>query len=247
VTTPYRSRGLARPWSRRCAPPLNRPVVRTKGHQVIPFETYVDDFFALVARGVVEIYNEFSLQHELGIHFRTLLAPHHRVQFERPVGFFSLTPAPGIKKEIDIAVFSTDRTDRVAIELKFPRNGQYPEQMFSACQDIAFLEELVRSGFSAGLFVMAADDPLFYGGPGRDGIYAHFRAERAIHGVISKPTGAKDRSVTIAGTYKVSWRAGGPVRYTNHGHEEWRRLTTRCGGLGGETHCLVQTSVAAGR
>jgi hypothetical protein len=46
--------------------------------------------------------------------------------------------------------------------LKFPRNGQYPEQMLNACKDVAFLEQLVERGFDGGLFVMAADDRLFY-------------------------------------------------------------------------------------
>ncbi len=37
--------------------------------------------------------------------------------------------------------------------------------MFAACQDIAFLEELVDAGFDEGLFVMLVDDELFYKRP----------------------------------------------------------------------------------
>ena len=47
-------------------------------------------FFRLVASGTVEIYNEFSLQHELGIHLRSSISSTYKVQFERPVGFFRL-------------------------------------------------------------------------------------------------------------------------------------------------------------
>ncbi len=30
----------------------------------------------------------------------------------------------------------------IPLELKYPRNGQHPEQMFSFCKEIAFVEEL---------------------------------------------------------------------------------------------------------
>jgi hypothetical protein len=69
-----------------------------------------------------------------------------------------------VKKEIDISVLPLDSSERVAIELKFPRNGQYPEQMFKCCQDIRFLEQLVDAGLAAGMFVMVVSDPLFYSG-----------------------------------------------------------------------------------
>ena len=61
-------------------------------------------------------------------------------------------------------IFQPVTGERYAIEFKFPRNGQYPEQMFKATQDVAFLEQLVAAGFAGGLFVMVADDPLFYSG-----------------------------------------------------------------------------------
>src|SRR3989338_2335071 len=106
----------------------------------------VKQFAEAVSRRQIEIYNEFSLQHELGIFLRTDL-PQEKVQFERDVLFF-FRPGEFIKKEIDISVFSPDKSKlHYAIELKFPRNGQYPEQMFSFCKDILFAEQLKRSGF----------------------------------------------------------------------------------------------------
>jgi len=166
----------------------------------------VPKFFDLVRSGDVEIYNEFSLQHELGIGLRSSVPVSTRVQFERPVDFFQPWSDDYEKKEIDIVIFTVDRKDRVAVELKFPRNGQYPEQMFSACCDIAFLEQLVCGGFAGGLFVMAVDDPGFRTGRDLDGIYAHFRAGQPISGIIRKPTGKSDRAITIRGRYIVQWQ-----------------------------------------
>jgi hypothetical protein len=164
----------------------------------------IDDFFGLVARGQVDIYNEFSLQHELGVYLRDRLA-NAKVQFERPVKFFSFPRDNFLKREIDISVFDSPEQLSAAFELKFPRSGQYPEQMFKACQDICFLEQLVSAGFPRGYFIMAADNPLFYRREVIDGIYAMFRGCAPITGQIFGPTGDRSRSVTLAHHYNVDW------------------------------------------
>jgi hypothetical protein len=166
----------------------------------------VHGFFDRLKVSGIEIYNEFSLQHELGAYLRSVVAQDsYRVQFERPADFFGIPSAKLLKKEIDIAVSSQDQTHKAAIELKFPRNGQYPEQMFSACKDVAFLEQLVDRGFERGVFVMAADDRLFYQGADTGGVYSYFRSGKPICGLIRKPTGAKDESFAIRGSYILTW------------------------------------------
>ena len=165
----------------------------------------IGDFMSLVATGKVEIYNEFSLQHELGIFLRDKL-PTFKVEFERNVGHFNLQKGRFVKKEIDISVVNRNTGERSGvIELKYPRNGQVPEQMFSFCKDIMFIEQLVEAGFKSGAFVAVADDPLFYSGKA-EGIYSMFRAGAAIHGEITKPTGAKDSKVYVRGRYQASWQ-----------------------------------------
>jgi hypothetical protein len=173
----------------------------------------IQSFFRQVESGSIEIYNECSLQYELGIFLRSAAGDGpQKVQFERPVGFFGLSRPGFVKKEIDLVLFSPDQADRIAIELKFPRNGQVPEQMFSFCQDIAFVEQLVASGFRAGFFVAAVDDPLFYRGRA-DGIYSYFRGGAPLQGRIMKPTGRRDETVDVCGQYTVEWRDAGPLRY----------------------------------
>ena len=95
------------------------------------------EFMQLVANEHVEVYNEFSFQHELGIFLRNRLTE-YKVEFERNTKFFGID---GLKKhEIDIVVYN--KISKFAIELKYPQNGQYPEQMFSFVKDIAFMEQL---------------------------------------------------------------------------------------------------------
>lgn len=165
---------------------------------------YIEDFAKAAGSGTIEIYNEFSLQHELGIYLRSRL--HNcKVQFERNVSHFGLDKATLEKREIDIAVTASDSGAQLsAIELKYPRNGQVPESMFSFCKDIAFLEQLVSAGFQSAYFLALADHRHFYSGTG-NGIYGHFRAGVPITGRIIRPTGAKDHEVTIAGTYIATW------------------------------------------
>lgn len=176
--------------------------------------TQIERFFHHVASGDIDLYNECSLQYELAVFLRrSFVSSSYKVQFERPVAFFGLRRSEFIKNEIDITVFSSDQTARIAIEVKFPRNGQYPEQMFRFCQDVAFLEQLVSAGFNAGLFVVAADDPLFYSGGQQSGIYGPFRGNHPLTGTITKPTGKRDESVHLRGEYNIVWRDAGQLKY----------------------------------
>ena len=64
----------------------------------------------------------------------------YKVQFERNVSFFGIIGIT-VKHEIDIVIYSEDMAEKYAIELKFPRNGQVPEQMYSFVKDICFMEQ----------------------------------------------------------------------------------------------------------
>jgi len=173
----------------------------------------IEEFAGAVKHGQIEIYNEFSLQHELGIFLRSHF-PYYKIQFERNWSFFFHT-GTFIKKEIDIAIYSPDKTNfHYAVELKFPRNGQYPEQMFSFCRDLLFAEQLLSSGFKRTFLVIFADDPLFYSGKD-DGIYAYFRGGIKLFGSVQKPTGSKDEIIILKGVYEVHWNSiSGYLKYS---------------------------------
>ncbi len=181
------------------------PPIPAGSYQIVmtTLRSLVDGFLSYVKESRIEIYNEFSLQHELGVFLRTHL-PDYQVQFERNVLHFN-NKNTFTKREIDIVVFSPDKTDlRIAIELKFPRNGQIPEQMFSFCKDIAFVEELKEAGFKEAGLLIFVDSHLFYEGS-KNGIYAHFRGHKPITGTIAKPTGKKDKYVSIKGNCRIDW------------------------------------------
>lgn len=169
-------------------------------------EDALKNFLRGVGENSINIYNEISLQHELGLFLRFAFKDKLTVEFERPVNHFGLNVSDFAKKEIDIVLYTQDKSSIYAIELKFPRNGQYPEQMFKACEDIMFLEQLKERGFKGGFFIMLADDPGFYSQKGEtSGIYSYFRDGKILTGKIQKPTGKKDSEVNIKGKYKIYW------------------------------------------
>lgn len=108
---------------------------------------YIQAFFSNIENSSIEIYNEFSLQHELGIFLRSKITKPYKVEFERNISFF-VQGAKCVKSEMDIVIYHPDRNDKYAIELKFPKNGQYPESMFSFIKDIKFMEQAKQLGFT---------------------------------------------------------------------------------------------------
>ncbi|MCQ2588595.1 MAG: hypothetical protein MJ174_10800 [Treponema sp.] len=157
-----------------------------------------------------DIYNEFSLQHELGIFLREKLTD-YKVQFERNVSFFDgFENKDFIKKEMDIVIYKTDLSEKYAIELKFPKNGQYPETMFSFLKDINFMEQVKNNLLFTNTFVLTlVTDKNFYEGSYPSVIYEYFRGgkkNKIINGEIQKPTGKKDEMINIAGNYCIEWK-----------------------------------------
>ncbi|MBP3327265.1 MAG: hypothetical protein J6L77_12720 [Coprococcus sp.] len=138
----------------------------------------------------------------MGIFLRARLTG-YKVQFERNTRLFEIQGTT--KHEIDIVIYN--EKEKYAIELKYPLNGQYPEQMFSFVNDIKFMEELKNAGFDSTYCLTLVQDKNFYLDQKQDGIYAYFRGKIPVHGTITKPTGKKDEQLCIKGSYKIEWKS----------------------------------------
>lgn len=118
---------------------------------------------------------------------------------------FGLSKLNFLKKEIDISISDKDTNDlETVIELKFPRNGQYPEQMFNFCKDISFTEQLVLAGCKSAFVIIIVDERPFYEG-NHVGIYSYFRGGNSLSGIIQKPTGKRDSECVLNGSYNIKW------------------------------------------
>lgn len=170
-------------------------------------KAHISNFFQQAASKRIELYNEFSLQHELGVYFRSLSQFNgYKVQFERNIGFFNIQGT--LKKEIDIVVYNDQ--EKFAIELKFPRNGAYPRRMFQFIEDICFVKQLKNNRFDGGCAVVLVDDKNFYSAKGLKpkGIYAYFRGQKPspIKGTINNPIkDDKPNQLIINGSFQVNW------------------------------------------
>ena len=149
----------------------------------------IENFLAAPPEDAGTIYNERSLQLELGYHFR---CQKFGVEFERP--FKAPRPAGSTNKpktNLDLLVTGNDK--RVAIELKVPLNKRHPETLYDYCADIEFVEALVRNGqVDRGFCLLMTNDHVFWEDSGRGSeIHNCFRqAGTVLTGPIAKPTGA---------------------------------------------------------
>lgn len=134
------------------------------------------------------IYNEFSLQHELGIKLRDELEGNCLVQFERNLLSFKNLPQKyktmdkekevinkgevreAFKKsEIDILVVNKDDKDdtneKYAIELKYHRKemGEVPDFLYNCVVDMWFVKRMVENNvIKKGFCVVVTEDKGIY-------------------------------------------------------------------------------------
>lgn len=169
-------------------------------------EYALNNFIKYIKDYGVELYNEISLQHELVIYLREKFKhTNYKIQFERNVSYFEIDKSQLVKREIDLSIFKPDMSEKYAIELKYPMNGQYPETMYSFIKDICFCEQLTESGFDGAISFIIVNDKLFYEGPMVEGIYSYFRSSEAIKGIIKKPTGTIEEKIVLNQEYKIKW------------------------------------------
>lgn len=175
---------------------------------------HLNDFMNLQQCQRRLVYNEFSLQFELGYFLRS---KGYSVRFERNISSY-ISPVKAtyfIKHEIDIVAFKGQdemNAEKIAIELKFPRNGQVPEQMFSFIKDIRFMEQVgAIQGFTKTYVLCLVDSPNFYKHePNQSVIYNYFRNQNDSISIpgnasISKPTGDKNKYIKLSNAYKTTW------------------------------------------
>ena len=164
-----------------------------------------------------KIYNEFSLQHELGLYLRnnlensTILFEKNVKSFEGGKGFNNWE-----KHEIDIVIIDNSTMKKYAIELKFPLNGQYPEQMFQFIKDISFMEQVKKEiKFEQTYCLTLVNDEGFYSANGNrksDGIYKYFRQKQneklpvSIKEPIKHRNQTKEKEITINYQKPIEWK-----------------------------------------
>lgn len=111
---------------------------------MLDLKTYIDEFMNSSIICDDNIYNEFSLQHELGIFLRFKLESQgFKVKFEKNVDEFKESEKKDfVKKEMDLVVLNKSKNEKFAVELKFPTNGAHSKRMYDFIKDIKFMEQV---------------------------------------------------------------------------------------------------------
>jgi len=167
----------------------------------------------------LDIYNEYSLQFELGWYLRSRLTADFKVQVERSLKSLLndekdsqiISPPKTIKNRMDIYIYNNSTNERFAIELKFPVYGQVPYQMYKFVEDIKFAQQLKDCfGFSKTYSVVLVDRDTFYNGSkNKNSIYRFFRTEHKVYGNIAIPIGRLkgDRRIELDSEYPIEWQS----------------------------------------
>lgn len=165
------------------------------------FHNLIKDFFTYLKNENLQIYNEFSFQYELGIFLRNLdETKEYKIEFERNIksvlkneifkeiqkNYESDITEGKTKREIDIYIKHMDK-EKYAVELKFPKNGGYPDEMYEFVKDIKFMQILKNYGFTKTFCVTVVgleeekeqtkyNPRLFYEGKSKENhIFRYFR------------------------------------------------------------------------
>lgn len=174
----------------------------------------IDSFFDDLKNKTINVDedfdNEFGMRFELGTRLRKAIEQSefakqgYKVFFEKNIKNICCKNKwkynnDTLKKEIDLLIAKTSSEqleELYAIELKFPRNGQYPAQMYEFVKDLAFIAQLRENyHFKACWSVVLVDDDKFYKSQKSGNIneiYAYFRTFDT-NGNIIKPQQIKDR------------------------------------------------------
>ncbi len=118
------------------------------------------------------------------------------------------------KKEIDIDVIDKNKL-KTAIEIKYIRDfGSHNIGMFSYCEDIKFLEEIVENVFENGLAIIFTTIENLYTEPKKElnpknaenlTLYNAFRISRILSGELKIKTGKMDKAISLKGEYNLNW------------------------------------------
>lgn len=173
------------------------------------FHELIEVFFKYLKDNEYDIYNEDSFKFELGIFLRSIdFNRKYKIEFERNVKCvldseqylgFNKKYAKKTKKEIDIYIYEKNSKYKYAIELKYPKNGAFPNEMYECVKDIKFMQILKNYKFTKTycITLVGLDDnlnkhynpELFYKGFYKSShIFKYFRMEDADGKIIPPST-----------------------------------------------------------
>ena len=180
------------------------------------------------------IYNEISLQHELGMYLRKNLKDEYIVQFERNIKDFGYKKGEFCKSEIDIVLLGKEKDDNILIELKYHTldETRYHDTTADCVKDIRFVYDVVNDYekniedtenyiiFKKGFCLTIVEDKKFYTKSNREKFFNYYcfrDINNKFDGKISYS--GKDKNKTVKDTETLIDEGYLPIR-ENHQNEK---------------------------
>ncbi len=163
----------------------------------------IQNFFNQIKPG--DLYNEASVQYELGCYLRGALS-NSKIHFERNISYLNIKKGCLPKSEMDLLV--EQNSQFWVIEIKAPLNQAKarPVTVFEWIEDLKFLEKLKSKGYS-GFSIFITDQQGYKLGSKKTGkLLTDIRAG-VIHGTYkrkSTSTVPKDK-ISLSQTYNINW------------------------------------------
>ncbi|HKL41336.1 MAG TPA: hypothetical protein VJ962_01960 [Clostridia bacterium] len=190
----------------------NNEINHDKKREILPLEKHIEDFAKLIKSTSLDIYNAFSLKHELGNYLSEKLPRNYKIHFDRSFSDFGVNAGETINNKMDLVIFNSNKNFKYCVAIKFPINNQIPLTMYKIIKDFKLLEQLMDHDFIKCYQITLIDDEEFLTGVSKEGIYEYFRTDTPIHGEILNPTGRNDEKINIKGHYQMYWRNLGDSR-----------------------------------
>lgn len=163
----------------------------------IKLNELLESFMNKVGSNFFEVYNEATMQYELGLYLRKELPEEYNVQFEKNVMFLGADNSQCIKKDVDILVYTENLKEIYAIQVKCPTSDDILQKLYSILKDVKFLEQLRNCGITKGYSLNLISEKDYYiNFPSKD-IKQIFSKEKMIHGDIN--------NISIEGEYIINW------------------------------------------
>ena len=171
----------------------------------------IHKFFELIDKGEIEVYNEASVQFELGWYLKKKF-PSAKISLERNISHLKFNKSEFEKSETDILFTDTLNHSHSIIELKAPINQDQvrPVTVFEWIKDLKFLEQLTKKGISC-YSIFITDNKGYLDSNRKTGRLLKDFRNKNISGEYQKhlKSSEKNEIIFINNTYQFEWKAIG--------------------------------------
>lgn len=164
------------------------------------------EFLDLVKPGEVSIYNEASLQFELGWYLKENCGG-AKIQVERGVTYFGFDKTAFVKRDMDLIIFFEGFITVIELKAPIEQSVARPVTVFNWIKDLRFLEQLKAENIN-GYSIFITDNLGYLNDNGKAGNLLTDIRSRTLKGEYHshKKPSDEDEIISLDFEYKLDWQ-----------------------------------------